>query len=57
MGSAHLFMDRARQVVRSSCTLVPAEKTEILLASMGGDAGVAGAARAWHNRFEKHKAS
>ena len=57
MGSAHLFMDRAREVVRSSCTLVPAEKTEILLATMGGDAGVAGAARAWHNRFEKHKAS
>jgi glucokinase len=57
MGSAHLFLDPAREVVRSSCTLVPAEKTEILLARMGGDAGVAGAALAWHNRFEKQKRS
>ena len=57
MGSAHLFLDRAREVVRTSCTLVPAEKTEILLARMGGDAGVAGAALAWHNRFEKQKRS
>ena len=53
MASAHLFMERAREVVRTSCTLVPAEKTEILLARMGTDAGVAGAARAWYNRFGK----
>lgn len=57
MGSAHLFMERAREVVRTNCTLVPAEKTEILLGKMGTDAGVAGAARAWHNRFAKRKAS
>jgi glucokinase len=55
MGSAHLFLDGAREVVRTSCTLVPADKTEIVLARMGTDAGVAGAARAWRNRFEKHK--
>ena len=57
MASAHLFMDRAREVVRTSCTLVPAEKTEILLARMGADAGVAGAARAWYNRFGKQRQS
>ena len=57
MGSAHLFLDRARDVVRTNCTLVPAEKTEILLARMGGDAGIAGAARAWYNRFGKQKRS
>lgn len=57
MGSAHLFLDRARELVRTTCTLVPAEKTEILLARMGADAGVAGAALAWHNRFEKQKKS
>jgi glucokinase len=51
MGSAHLFMDGIRAVIRSNCTLVPAANTEILLARMGADAGVAGAARAWHNRF------
>jgi glucokinase len=53
MGSAHLFLDGIRAVVRSNCTLVPAGKTEILLARMGQDAGVAGAARAWHNRFRR----
>ncbi|HEV2118468.1 MAG TPA: ROK family protein [Terriglobales bacterium] len=57
MGSAHLFLDRAREIIRTSCTLVPAEKTEILLARMGADAGIAGAARAWYNRFGKQKAS
>jgi hypothetical protein len=55
MASAHLFMERAREVVRTSCTLVPADKTEILLARMGTDAGIAGAARAWYNRFGKKK--
>jgi glucokinase len=55
MGSSHLFLDRAREVVRTNCTLVPAEKTEILLACMGADAGIAGAARAWYNRFAKQK--
>ena len=51
MNSAHLFMDRVRQVVRQNCTLVPAAKTELLMASMGADTGLAGAARAWYNRF------
>lgn len=55
MGSAHLFLERAREVVRTSSTLVPADKAEIMLARLGPDAGVAGAARAWHNRFEKQK--
>jgi glucokinase len=53
MNSAHLFMDRVRQVIRQNCTLVPAAKTELLLASMGADTGLAGAARAWYNRFGK----
>lgn len=57
MASAHLFMDRAREVIRTFCTLVPAEKTEILMARLGADAGIAGAARGWHNRFKKKKAS
>ena len=55
MGSAHLFLERMRQVVRTNCTLVPAEKAEIVLARMGADVGVAGAARAWHTRFGKQK--
>jgi glucokinase len=51
MKSADLLMDRARQVVRSICTQVPAEKTRIALASLGRDTGLAGAARAWIERY------
>ena len=51
MRSGHLFLDRARQVIRQYCTLVPAEKAEVALASLGADTGLAGAAQAWHHRF------
>ena len=55
MGSAHLFMDRIHELVRNNCTLVPAYKTEIVLASMGPDTGVVGAASAWYNRYGDEK--
>ena len=51
MRSAHLFLDRARQVVLRNSTLVPAAKTEVVLASLGADTGLAGAAQVWHHRF------
>jgi glucokinase len=51
MKSAHLFLDRAREVIRQNCGLVPFEKTELLLASLGPDTALAGAARAWFHRF------
>jgi glucokinase len=51
MKSAHLFLQRAREVIRQNCGLVPFEKTEILLASLGPDTALAGAARAWFHRF------
>ncbi len=50
MKSADLFMDRIREVIRRICTQVPAEKTRIAMASLGQDAGLAGAARAWIHR-------
>ncbi|MBZ5582018.1 MAG: ROK family protein [Acidobacteriia bacterium] len=50
MKSADLFLDRARAVIRRICTQVPAEKTHLTLASLGPDAGLAGAARAWIHR-------
>ncbi len=53
MKSAHLFMDRMREVVRQNCTLVPAGRVEIMLASLGADAGLIGAAQVWHDRFER----
>ncbi|HTT21546.1 MAG TPA: ROK family protein [Candidatus Sulfotelmatobacter sp.] len=51
MKSAPLFMDRIREVIRRGCRFVPAEKTELMLASLGDDTNLIGAARVWHNRF------
>lgn len=53
MKSAHLFMDRVRDVIRQNCKLVPADRVEITLASLGADAGLIGAAQVWHHRFER----
>ncbi len=49
MKSAPLFMDRARAEIRGSCGLVPFEKTAVLLAALGPDVALAGAACVWHN--------
>lgn len=51
MKSAPLFMDRIREVIRRGCRFVPAEKTELMLASLGDDTNLIGAARVWHYRF------
>ena len=51
MKSSHLFLDRARQVIREVSTQVPAAKTQITLASLGSDAGLVGAAQAWLRRY------
>ena len=52
MKSAPLFMDRIRTLIRSGCRFVPAEKTELMLASLGDDTNLIGAARVWHYRFK-----
>lgn len=51
MRSSHLFLPEIRRMVRQNCGLVPHEKTEIILASLGPDAPLIGAARVWHHRF------
>lgn len=51
MKSSALFMDRIREVIRSGCRFVPAEKAELTLASLGDDTNLIGAARVWHYRF------
>ena len=51
MKSAPLFMDRIRALIRSGCRFVPAEKTELMLASLGDATNLIGAARVWHYRF------
>jgi glucokinase len=51
MLSAHLLMDGIREEIRRNCTQVPSLRTEIRLASLGPQAAIIGAARAWHHRF------
>ena len=53
MKSAALFLDGIRAVIRSGCRFVPAEKTELMLASLGEDTNLIGAARVWHYRFSQ----
>jgi len=50
MKSADLLMDGIRREIASGCKFVPADKTEILLASLGEHANLIGAARVWHFR-------
>ena len=51
MKSADLFLPGIRKVISEGCRFVPAEKTELLMASLGEDANLIGAARVWHYRF------
>jgi len=51
MKSAPLFLDRIGEVIRRGCRFVPAEKTQLTLASLGDDTNLIGAARVWHYRF------
>jgi len=51
MKSASLFLDEIGKTICRSCRLVPYEKTEMTLASLGEDANLIGAARVWHHRF------
>lgn len=50
MKSSHLLMENSLSVVREHCTQVPVEKTRIVTASLGSEAGVLGAAQAWMMR-------
>src|SRR4030088_2951663 len=51
MKSAGLFLEKARKSIASTCRLVPFEKTELALASLGEDTNLIGAARVWYQRF------
>ncbi|MGD0471201.1 MAG: ROK family protein [Terriglobales bacterium] len=53
MQNSDLFLDRIRSLVLSNSRLVPAEKCEIAVSSLGADAGLIGAAQVWHSRFER----
>jgi glucokinase len=51
MRSASLFLDRIHQVIQENCRLVPFERVEISLASLGADVGLIGAAQVWRHHF------
>jgi glucokinase len=51
MKSAVLFLEEIRKTICRCCRLVPYEKTDLTLASLGEDANLIGAARVWHHRF------
>ena len=51
MKSADLFMGHVHELIGSGCRFVPAEKTELTLASLGDDTNLIGAARVWYYRF------
>ena len=51
MKSADMFLDRMREVIRKGCRFVPADKTQLILASLGDDTNLIGAARVWHYRY------
>lgn len=57
MKSAPLFLGRAKEVICKSCSLVPFDKTELTLASLGENANLIGAARAWYHRFQNDGSS
>ena len=55
MKSADLFLDGVRRLIATSCRLVPFEKVELALASLGEHANLIGAARVWHHRFAREE--
>jgi len=52
MKSAPLFLHQINDVIRRSCCLVPFDKSELTLASLGENANLIGAARVWYHRFQ-----
>jgi glucokinase len=51
MKSATLFLERIRTVIAGSCRFVPYDKTDLVVASLGEDSNLIGAARVWYHRF------
>ena len=51
MKSAVLFLEGIRKNIVASCRLVPFDRTELALASLGDDSNLIGAARVWYHRF------
>lgn len=57
MNSAVLFLEEIRRTICRCCRLVPYDKAELAVASLGEDANLIGAARVWHHRFAEGRRS
>jgi glucokinase len=51
MKNAVLFLDGMRKTIARGCRFVPFGKADLMLASLGEDSNLIGAAGVWHHRF------
>ena len=51
--SLELFEDKINEIIRTTCGLVPFEKTRLVPATLGRDVGLIGATQVWKQRFER----
>ena len=56
MKSADLFWKGMQKVIQKNCRLIPHQKIEITLASLGDDVALIGAAEVWRQRFSNAEA-
>jgi len=54
MKNAVLFLDGMRKTIARGCRFVPFGKADLMLASLGEDSNLIGAASVWHHRFRPH---
>lgn len=55
MKSADLLLDPIRAIVRNNCRFIPVDRCEIVISSLGANAGIIGAAEVWRSRFGSRK--
>lgn len=51
MKSSDLLLGPVRAIVRNNCRFIPVEHCEIVISSLGANAGIIGAAQVWRSRF------
>ena len=57
MKSAHLFWEGIQTVIQKNCRLVPYQRIDITLASLGDDVALIGASEVWRQRFSRGEAT
>lgn len=56
MNSPELFLPAIREVISRQCRLVPADRVELILSTLRGDAPLIGAAVLWTQRYAGERA-